>query len=92
MFDAGIEALRTSNGPKNKGNVVNAISTLRTMTIIGPVDFTSGPVPNVSPGPNVGAQWIKSKGGSKFPFELVLTENATDPKVPVGGILVPYNG
>jgi branched-chain amino acid transport system substrate-binding protein len=91
LFDAGIEALKASNGPKDKGNVAKAISTLKTMTIIGSVDFTSGPVPNVSPGPNVGAQWIKSKKGSKFPFELVLTENATDPKVPVGGILVPYN-
>ena len=92
LFDAGIEALKASNGPKDKGNVAKEISTLKTMTIIGQVDFTSGPVPNVSPGPNVGAQWIKSKEGSKFPFELVLTENATDPKVPVGGILVPYNG
>ena len=61
------------------------MSTLKTVTIDGKVDFTSGPVPNVSPGPIIGTQWVKAKAGSKFKLDYPVTENATDPNVPVLG-------
>ena len=67
-------------------------ATLNTVTIAGKVDFTSGPVPNVSPGPIIGTQWVKAAEGSKFPLDYVVTENATDPNVPVAAKLLPYNG
>jgi branched-chain amino acid transport system substrate-binding protein len=59
--------------------------------MIGKVDFTSGPVPNVSPGPIIGAQWVKAAAGSKFKLDFVVTEHATDPNVPVGAKLIPYS-
>jgi branched-chain amino acid transport system substrate-binding protein len=65
---------------------------LKTTTIAGKVDFTSGPVANVSPGPIIGTQWVKAKEGSKFALDYVVTENVTDPSVPVGAKLIPYNG
>ncbi len=92
LFDAGFEALKTSSDPKSKEAVAKALSTLNTITIAGKVDFTSGPVPNVSPGPIIGTQWIKAPEGSKFQFDYVVTENATDPNVPVAAKLLPYNG
>ena len=92
LLDAGASALQASSNPKDKSAVAKALSTLKTTTIGGPVDFNSGPVPNVSPGPIIGTQWIKSKAGSKFPLEYVVTENATDPNVPVGAKLIPFNG
>jgi branched-chain amino acid transport system substrate-binding protein len=92
LLDAGASALQASSNPKDKSAVAKALSTLKTMTIGGPVDFNSGPVPNVSPGPIIGTQWIRAKAGSKFPLEYVVTENATDPNVPVGAKLIPFNG
>ena len=92
LLDAGFDALKASTDVKSKEAVAKAISTLKTTTIAGKVDFTSGPVANVSPGPIIGTQWVKAKEGSKFALDYVVTENVTDPNVPVGSKLTPYNG
>ena len=63
----------------------------KSATMVGKVDFTSGPVPNVSEAPIIGAQWVKSKAGSKYPFDLVIVDNAPDPNVPIAAKLLPYN-
>jgi branched-chain amino acid transport system substrate-binding protein len=91
LFDAGTAALKASSDPKNKEAVAKALSTLNTVTMAGKVDFTSGPFPNISPGPIIGAQWVKAKAGSKFKLDYVVTENATDPNVPVEAKLIAYN-
>jgi branched-chain amino acid transport system substrate-binding protein len=91
VFDAGFDALKASSDPADKTAVAKAISTLKTTTIAGKVDFTSGPVANVSPGPIIGTQWVKAPAGSKFKLDFVVTENATDPNVPVSAKLLPYN-
>ncbi|EJK88429.1 ABC transporter substrate-binding protein [Rhizobium sp. AP16] len=92
LLDAGFDALKASTDVKSKESVAKAISTLKTTTIAGKVDFTGGPVPNVSPGPIIGTQWVKAAEGSKFALDYVVTENVTDPNVPVGAKLTPYNG
>ncbi|RVC74205.1 ABC transporter substrate-binding protein, partial [Mesorhizobium sp. M4A.F.Ca.ET.022.05.2.1] len=81
LLDAGFEALKSSTDAKDKAAVAKALSALNTETMIGKVDFTSGPVANVSPGPIIGTQWVAAKEGSKFTLDYVVTENATDPKV-----------
>lgn len=92
LFDTGFQALKASSDPKSKDAVVAAIAGLNTTTMIGKVDFTAGPVPNVSPGPIIGTQWVKAPEGSKFALDYVVTNNATDPAVPVAATLLPYNG
>ena len=91
LFDAGFAALKSSGNPKNKGAVARALAHLRTTTIVGVVDFTKGPVPNVATTSEIGNQWLKTKSGSKYPFEMVITENANDRNVPVAAKLLPYN-
>ena len=91
LFDAGFAALKTSGAPKNKAALAKALSRLNTTTIVGVVDFTHGPVPNVATTSEIGNQWIKSKPGSKYPFEMVITEHANDPRVPVSAKLLPYS-
>lgn len=91
LLDAGFDALKASADPKSKESVAAAIAGLKTTTIAGAVDFTAGPVANVSPGPIIGTQWVAAPEGSKFKFDYVVTENATDPNVPVGAELIPYN-
>jgi len=48
--------------------------------MVGAIDFSSGPVPNVSSTPVVGGQWIK---GEQFPFDLRITENQYAPEITV---------
>jgi branched-chain amino acid transport system substrate-binding protein len=91
LLDAGFETLKKSGKPKDKAAVAKALSTLQVVTPVGPVDFTKGPFPNVSPTPIIGCQWVKAKPGSKFKLDLPITENADDPKVPVAAALRPYN-
>ena len=91
LLDAGIEALKRAPDPKKKDIVAKSLSQLSTTTIGGKVDFTKGPVPNVSPGPLIGTQWVKAPAGSKFKLDYVITENATDSNVPVQAKLLPYS-
>lgn len=91
LFDAGFTALKQSGAPKNKAALAKALGGLNTVTIVGRVDFPAGPVPNVATTSIIGTQWVKSKPGSKFPYDYVITEHANDPKVPVTAKLLPYN-
>lgn len=92
LLDAGFDVLKAASDVKSKAAVAKAMSTLKTTAIAGKVDFTSGPVANVSPGPIIGTQWVKAPAGSKFALDYVVTEHATDPNVPVGAKLIAYNG
>jgi branched-chain amino acid transport system substrate-binding protein len=90
LLDAGFAALKNASDPKDKAAVAKAIATLKTTTMMGRIDFTSGPVPNVSPTNMIGAQWVKPQAGSKFKYEYVLTENVSDTAIPVSAKLQPY--
>jgi branched-chain amino acid transport system substrate-binding protein len=90
LLDAGTEALKASADPKNKAEVAKAISTLKTTTIAGGLDFTKGPVPNVAHGSLVGTQWVKSADG-KHKYDYVLTDNSNDAAVKIEAPLQPYN-
>jgi branched-chain amino acid transport system substrate-binding protein len=91
LFDTGFAALKASSDPKKKAAVAKAFSTLKTSSMVGKVDFTSGPVPNVSPTILISTQWLKAKPGSKYPYENVIVNTVTDPAVPVGAKILPYN-
>ena len=90
LFDAGVAALKASGAPTDKATLAKAISTLKTDTSVGPIDFTKGPVPNCFNTIIIGTQWVKAKPGSKFKLDYVITENANDRNVPVGAQLQPY--
>jgi len=70
--------------------VAKAISTLKTETINGKVQFGAGPVPNVAHMPIVSVQFVKAKSGP-FKLDVVQTENAGDPDTAIGGEIVPYS-
>ena len=91
LLDAGMDALKASSNPKDKAAVAKSLSTLKTTTMMGKVDFTKGPVPNVSPTVMIGAQWVKAPAGSKWKLDYVLTENAGDKSVPVSAKVKSYS-
>ena len=51
-------------------------------TVVGRLDWTSGPVPNVATTPLVGGQW---RTGTSSPFELVIVSNRQNPAIPTAG-------
>jgi branched-chain amino acid transport system substrate-binding protein len=91
LVDAGVAALKACANPKDKAEIAKALATLQTTTMMGKVDFTAGPVGNVSTVPMIGAQWVKPAAGSKFKYDYVITENVSDPKVPVAAKLKSYS-
>lgn len=91
LLDAGIAALKASANPKDKAAVAKSLATLKTTTMMGQLDFTKGPVANVSATPMIGAQWVKAPSSSKFKVDYVLTENAGDASVPVSRKVVPFS-
>ena len=70
-------------GSNDKQAIADAMKTLKVSTIVGDLDWTAGPVPNVAKTPIAGGQWRLSDGD--FPFELVIVSNKLNPIIPTGG-------
>ena len=81
LFEAAFRALETA-GERSPAALTAAIAGMKTDTIVGPLDWTSGPVPNVAKTPLVGGQW---KLGGKFKYDLQVVNNKTAPNIPTTG-------
>lgn len=78
LFEVAVDALKRSVDLKPE-SIRDAIRDTNLATIVGPVNFKKGPVPNVAKTPLVGGQWQKAGKG----FELVVVENSQAPMIPV---------
>ena len=81
LFEVATATLQKSNST-DEADLQAAISTLKTDTIVGPVDWTSGPVKNVSKTPLVGGQWRLQSDGT---YQIVIVSNSQAPQIPTGG-------
>jgi branched-chain amino acid transport system substrate-binding protein len=81
LFEVAIKAL-TAAGGTDKEKVIAAVAALKTDTVVGPLDWTGGPVKNVATTPLVGGQW---RSGGKYPFDLVIVSNSKHPEIPAAG-------
>ena len=78
LFEVALDALKRAADLKPE-SIRNAIRDTNLNTIVGPINFRKGPVPNIAKTPLVGGQWKKAGKG----FELVVVENSQAPMVPV---------
>jgi branched-chain amino acid transport system substrate-binding protein len=83
LFEVALDVLKRTKNPKDPKSILEAIVATNLQTVVGPVNWATGPVKNVSKTPLVGGQWTKTAKG----FDLVICENATAPNIPVGGKL-----
>lgn len=83
LFEVVVAALDEA-GSTDKAQLAEALGTLQVSTIVGELDWTSGPVANVAKTPLAGGQWRETSGGD-HPFELVVVENQLAPDIPLGG-------
>ncbi|MDB5509748.1 MAG: transporter substrate-binding protein [Hyphomicrobiales bacterium] len=84
LFEVVADVVKRTKDLERPESIVEAIRTTKLDTIVGPVDWSRGPVKNVTKTPLVAGQWQKRGGG----LELVITTNKTAPSIPVGGELV----
>ena len=92
LFDAGAATMTASGDPSNKRPVAKAMSTLKTVTIDGPIDFTSGPVPNVSPGPIIGSPMGQGARRVEVPARVSRDrERHRSRTFPIQAKLKPFN-
>ena len=81
LFEVAIDVLKRAKSVDPKA-ILDAIVATDYHSMVGPVKWTGQPVKNVTKTPLAG-QWQRK--GSEF--DLVITENASAPEIPVGGKL-----
>jgi branched-chain amino acid transport system substrate-binding protein len=89
LFEVAAKAFASVSAIDDRPGLAQAISTMKLDTVVGPLDWTSGPVPNVAKTPLVGGQWRK---GTNNPFELVIVSNTRAPNIPTGGTVQSLAG
>lgn len=82
LLEVPIAALKATQKLDDPASIRNAVRDGSFKTIVGPVDFKKGPLPNTSLTPLVAGQWRK---GKKWPLELVIVDNKLAPNIPVNG-------
>jgi branched-chain amino acid transport system substrate-binding protein len=82
LLEVAIAALKKAQKLDDPGSIRDAIRDNPFKTIVGPVNFKTGPLPNTSATPLVAGQWRK---GQKWPLELVIVDNTMAPDIPVNG-------
>lgn len=88
-FEVAVDALKRTTDVDDPAAIAAAVKATSLKTILGPIDFSKGPVPNVSKTPLVGGQWQK---GQKWPWDLVVVNNTHYPEIPTSGTLKPMAG
>jgi branched-chain amino acid transport system substrate-binding protein len=86
LFEVAADVLTRSGDPSDADAVVGAITATQLDTVVGTLDWSTGPVPNVAKTRLVGGQW---REGSDYPYEIVIVANDDLPEVPTGGSLEP---
>jgi branched-chain amino acid transport system substrate-binding protein len=74
-LEVAIDILKRSKNPLDRESNRAALVATKIETVVGKVDFSSGPHPNISKTPIFGGQWVK---GSKWPCDLKIVDNAVN--------------
>jgi branched-chain amino acid transport system substrate-binding protein len=88
LFEVAAAAFAASGSVEDRRGIADAIGRMRLDTVVGPLDFTAGPVRGVAKTPLVGGQW---RPGTATPYELVIVSNARHPEIPAAGAVEPLS-
>ncbi len=83
LFEVTADVIRRTADLDDPQAILEAIRQTKVGTVVGPVDWSTGPVPNVTKTPLVAGQWQKGANG----FDLVITTNNSAPFIPTTGEL-----
>jgi branched-chain amino acid transport system substrate-binding protein len=74
-WEVMLDILKRSKDPLDRTANRDSMAATKINTLIGPVDFSSGPHKNVSTTPIFGGQWIK---GGKWKYDLKIVDNTVN--------------
>lgn len=77
LFEVAIDALRRTEDPSDPASIRDAIAATDYASVVGPINFQTGPVPNVSKTPLVGGQWRIDNGKPL----IDIVENSDQPAI-----------
>jgi len=85
LMEVAIDALKRTEDPTDPDSIAAAIRATSYNSVVGPIDFSAGPVPNIAKTPLVGGQWRVENG---TPI-LDIVENGSAPEVPLTADIRP---
>jgi branched-chain amino acid transport system substrate-binding protein len=85
LFEVAADSLKRAGNPDDRNAIVNAIKATNLDTLVGHIQWTGQPFPNVAKTPLVGGQWRKGSGAN--PYDLVIVSNKDHPDIPTAGTL-----
>lgn len=85
LVEVAVHAVRSAEDPFDRRAVCAALGRARLRTMVGVLDWTAGPVPNVATVPLAGGQWQR---GVRHDYELVVVTGGRVEGLVVGGELV----
>jgi branched-chain amino acid transport system substrate-binding protein len=85
LFEVATDVLARAENLDDKASIRDAIKATKLNTIVGAVDWSAGPTPNVCKTPLVGGQWSRGANG----WEIQVTTNSTAPSIPATATLRP---
>ena len=89
LFEIAVDVLKRTKNLGSAASIRDAVAATNLATIVGPVNWGTGPMKNVSKTPLVGGQWRK---GGKFKYQLLIVDNSLAKNIPVQDTLKPIGG
>lgn len=87
LFEVALDALKRAEDLDSPESIRDAIANTALDTIVGHIDFRTGPVPNIAKTPLVGGQWTVEEG-REWP-RMDIVENGIAPMIPLTGEMRP---
>ena len=78
LLEVAIDILKRAKSLDDPKAIADAIASTNYQSIVGPVNFKTGPVKNVSSTPLVGGQWVK---GKQFKYDIEIANNSAYPGI-----------
>lgn len=78
IWEVTIDTLKRSSDPLSREANRDALKATNLDTLVGNINFATGPHPNVCKTSVFGGQWVK---GENWPFDLKIVDNALHPDV-----------
>ena len=78
LLEVAVDILKRTKDINDPKAIVDAMAATNYQSIVGPVNFETGPVKNVSTTPLVGGQWTK---GKQFKYDILIANNSAYPEI-----------
>jgi branched-chain amino acid transport system substrate-binding protein len=86
LIEAAIDTLKRSQKLDDPASIRDALRAMDYKSIVGPINFSTGPFPNTCATKCVAGQWRK---GKQWPLELLIVDNSLAPNIPTQGTPEP---